>query len=244
MLAMGVRASIAAATTGLAACASTPAPTQERLAYDPFQNANEAVYRFNDGLDRALVQPVAAGYDAVTPPFLQRRVRDFIDHLRTPIWFANDVLQGNGEDAARQAARFAINTTAGLGGLFDVAADNAGLEKEPEDFGQTLAVWGVPEGPFLVLPLVGPTTLRDAPGRAVDIVFDPFTWTRFDGAEGLQTGVRVVDVLDARARGDSVIARVRASPDPYVSLRSIYLQNRRGDIDEWSDPYTDLPEFD
>jgi len=228
----------------LSACAGAPEADFQPAPGDPFERTNRAVFGFNESLDDTLVEPVTNAYTTVAPRVVRRRLADFIDNLRTPIWFANDALQGNFPDAGRQVGRFALNTTFGLLGFYDFASEQAGLEKEPEDFGQTLAVWGVPEGPYLVLPFLGPTTLRDAPGRSVDIAFDPLTWAQFDGDAAFLTSRRTVRALESRARGGPTLDRIRMSPDPYVALRSIYLQNRRGEIDESEDPYADLPEFE
>jgi len=243
-LAYGRAIAAALAVLTATACASAPDPDFAPPPGDPFERTNRAVFGFNEGLDDVLVEPVTQVYTTVTPRPLRRRLVDFIDNLRTPIWFANDALQGDFRDAGRQVGRFALNTTFGFLGFYDFAAAEVGLEKEPEDFGQTLAVWGVPEGPYLVLPFLGPSTLRDAPGRTVDIAFDPLTWAQFDGDAAFLTGRRTVRALEGRALGGPTLDRVRMSPDPYVALRSIYLQNRRGQIDESEDPYADLPEFE
>ena len=202
------------------------------------------MFAFNEGVDKYAAEPAANVYAGVTTPWIRRRVTDFFDNLRTPIWFVNDTLQGNLPDAGRQVARFSINSTIGLVGLFDVAESEFELEKESEDFGQTLAVWGVPEGPYVMLPLLGPSTLRDAPARLVDRAFDPLTWTRFEGDDTLRTTRIVTTVLDGRLKADEVLNRIRTSPEPYVALRSSFLQNRRGAIDESEDPYADLPDFE
>jgi phospholipid-binding lipoprotein MlaA len=212
--------------------------------HDPYEGFNRRVFAFNEDVDDVVIEPVTNVYTAVTPRLARRRLADFIDNLRTPIWFANDVLQGDLGDASRQVGRFGINLTFGFLGFYDFASAELGMAREPEDFGQTLGVWGVPEGPYLVVPLLGPSTLRDGPGRAVDIAFDPLTWTQFSGDAAFATGRRTVRALEGRARGGPTLDRIRMSPDPYVALRSIYLQNRRGEINEQGDPYADLPEFD
>lgn len=202
------------------------------------------MFAFNEGVDTYAAEPAARVYEGVTTPWIRRRFTDFFDNLRTPVWFINDTLQGDMPDAGRQVARFTINSTIGLAGLFDLAASEFELEKESEDFGQTLAVWGVPEGPYVMLPVLGPSTLRDVPTRLVDYAMDPLTWTRFDGDDAVRTTRTVTTVLDARLRADETLNRIRSSPEPYVALRASYLQNRRGAIDESDDPYADLPDFE
>lgn len=227
----------------LGACASTSEPHGD-LAYDPWEGTNRQIFAFNEGVDHYVAEPASRVYGGVTTPWIRRRFTDFFDNLRTPVWFINDTLQGDFPDAGRQVARFSINTTIGLAGLFDLAESEFELEKESEDFGQTLATWGVAEGPYVMLPVFGPSTLRDAPARLVDLAFDPLRWSQFEGDDAVRTTRTVTSILGGRLRADEALERIRTSPEPYVALRSSYLQNRRGAIDESDDPYADLPDFE
>lgn len=214
------------------------------LVADPFETANRAIYRFNGVLDRYLAEPVADGYRYVTPAFARQRLRDFLDNLKTPVWFFNEALQGHWDDAGRQAARFSLNTTLGVAGAYDFAADVADIEKESEDFGQTLAVWGVDQGPYLVVPLLGPATTRDFVGGFVDGAMDPFLWMDYDHKEEFLFARTTADIVDARARADEVVALIRESLDPYAQTRALYIQSRRAGLAEDDAVYDDLPEFD
>jgi phospholipid-binding lipoprotein MlaA len=197
---------------------------------DPWEGMNRSIYGFNDALDRALVEPTAKGYRAITPAFFRSGVRNFLHNLRAPVIFTNDVLQAEPERAGTTLGRFAINTTVGVAGLFDVAT-HAGLEKHDEDFGQTLAVWGFSSGPYLMLPFLGPSTVRDATGRVVDIAIDPITYADFrhdDTARAVRFGA---DLLTQRTDAIEAIESIReTSLDPYVSTRSAYFQARASAI--------------
>lgn len=227
----------------LMACAST-SPGDPDQFNDPWESTNRKIYAFNEGVDRHFVEPAARVYEGITTRWVRQRFTDFFDNLRTPVWLANDTLQAEWSDAGRQVARFSLNSTLGLAGLFDIAETEFDLEKEPEDFGQTMAVWGVAEGPYVMLPLLGPSTLRDAPARLVDRAIDPVVWAEYEGDDTLRTTRTVTTVLNARLTFDEALERMRDSPEPYVALRSSYLQNRRALIDESDDPYADLPEFE
>jgi len=228
----------------LGACASTAAGGDaETLVADPFEPVNRAMFAVNDGLDRAVIGPLADAY-LETPQDARRSIRNAVDNVRTPLWMVNQALQGDIDGAAEALMRFAVNSTFGVAGLFDLAADS-GLEKQQEDFGQTLAVYGVGQGPYLVLPLLGPSTSRRLAGRFVDGAINPMSWTRFDGDESVRTGVNVIDSLDARARAERAIETIREAPDPYVTARSLYIQARQGRLrEDLDDPYADLPELE
>jgi phospholipid-binding lipoprotein MlaA len=197
---------------------------------DPWEGFNRSVYGFNDAIDRAVVEPTAKGYRAITPGFFRSGVRNFIHNLKSPVIFFNDVLQAEPERAAETLGRFALNTTVGVGGLFDVGK-SAGVEGHDEDFGQTLAVWGFSSGPYLMLPLLGPSTVRDATGRVVDIAIDPITYADFrhdDTARAVRFGA---DLLTQRTDAIEAIESIReTSLDPYVSTRSAYFQARASAI--------------
>ena len=161
----------------LGACATSPevqtsAATTPRAEYDPWEPLNRGVYGFNRGVDKVTLKPIATAYRNATPGFVQRGVSNFFANLRTPLTIINQLLQGKGGAAISDSGRLLLNTTLGIGGLFDPATA-AGLEEHDEDFGQTLAVWGVSDGPFVMVPLLGPRTLRDALMIPLNLFADP-----------------------------------------------------------------------
>lgn len=194
---------------------------------DPLEPVNRVIYGLNELVDVMLLGPVAEAYGELPSP-VRTGVRNVLDNLRAPVTFVNDLLQGERERAGTTFARFFINSTLGLFGLFDVASE-LGHPLHKEDFGQTLAVWGFGEGPFLMLPLLGPSTLRDAAGLAVDqLAFDPFAHAS-SGDVGIARGVG--EAVDTRHRLDAVIRDVRRnSLDPYATVRAAYLQRRGVEI--------------
>ena len=149
-----------ALTLGVAACASVPGETSRN---DPYEDFNRSMLGFNLAVDEAILEPVSKGYTAVTPRWGRDRVSDFFVNLGEPVTFVNNILQGEGERALQSGFRFTVNSTLGLAGLFDIARMR-GLEQSQEDFGQTLAVWGVDSGPYIVMPLLGSTNPRDLVG--------------------------------------------------------------------------------
>ncbi|MFN4183970.1 MAG: VacJ family lipoprotein [Hyphomonas sp.] len=234
----------------LTACASTSAAGSTDIA-DPYEGFNRKMFAFNNGLDKYALEPAATAYKTVTPEYARDRFADFLRNLRAPVIFANDVLQGEPKRAGTTFARFGINTTVGILGLWD-AASLAGLDRHNEDFGQTLAVWGVESGPYLVLPLLGPSTPRDLVGFGVDRAIDPLTWVQLDNDDdtdlAIRAGLGVVGALNARVRMDDQINTLNAQPEPYIALRRIYSSSRQADIlngrvnEETA--YDDLPDFD
>lgn len=232
----------------LAGCASTPAAGGADLD-DPFEDFNRQMFAFNNGLDRYALGPAARAYETVTPAYGRDRVTDFLRNLRSPITFANDVLQGEASRAGTTFSRFAVNSTFGILGLWDVAT-HAGLPRHTEDFGQTLAVWGVESGPYLVLPVIGPTTPRDLLGVGADRVFDPLLWIEIDNDPDTDLAVRatlgVFGALNARVRLEDQIQMLNAQPEPYIALRRIYSSTRQAEIlnGRFDETYDDLPDFD
>ncbi len=195
--------------------------------WDPLELVNRLLFAINQTIDLVLIRPLAVTYSFWVPVELQDVVRDFTRNIRGPVIFFNDVFQGSWDRADTTATRFLVNTTVGVGGLFDVAK-TWGYEYHDEDFGQTLGTYGAGPGPYLVLPLLGPSSLRDASGRVVDTVIDPFTWllptsvgVSITASRGIDTRARLLDTLDELER-DSV--------DFYARLRSLYLQSRANDI--------------
>ncbi|MDP5325345.1 MAG: VacJ family lipoprotein [Litorivicinaceae bacterium] len=195
------------------------APALAEPLADPFESWNRSIFEFNERADRYVLKPVAQGYDAITPEPVQQGVRNFFNNLGEPVTVVNALLQGKPEKAARSLTRFVFNSTIGLYGLFDVAG-GMGLERDDEDFGQTLAMWGVGSGPYLVLPILGPSDVRGLSGRIVDRPLNPVDWQDEVG----QTELFVLNGVDRRA---SFIGLEPATAgDPYVLMRSAYQQRR------------------
>lgn len=249
---MTVKLAASALALSLAACASAPKAGDPGQIADPYEGFNRQMFAFNSGVDKYALEPAASAYETVTPEFARDRVGDFLRNLKSPVVFANDVLQAEPSRAADTFTRFAINTTVGLAGLWD-AADYFGIEPHSEDFGQTLAVWGVDSGPYLVMPFIGPTTPRDMFGMGVDRALDPLTWTEFDGDPDLDdkimAGRAILGGLNARVELDDAIEQLNTQPEPYIALRRIYSSQRQTEIrngeplDE-AELYEDLPDFD
>ena len=198
---------------------------------DPLEPMNRVFFDFNQFLDTLLVRPAAELYRNVLPEPVRDSVRNFLRNLSSPVVFFNDLLQGEGKRAETTFNRFLINTTLGVVGLFDVAYD-MGHPYHDEDFGQTLAVWGADEGIYLVLPILGPSTTRDATGIVVDIFLDPLTYVAagYDIEEWFYPR-RIVGGIDTRSRNIETLDQLkRESLDFYSLIRSIYRQHRRNAI--------------
>jgi len=202
-------------------CASQPT-SAKRDARDPFERVNRASFAFNDTLDRAILKPTAKGYRAVAPQFLETGVSNFFDNLDTPKTLVNDLLQAKFKPALHDTGRLLLNTTIGLGGLFDPASA-AGLDRNEEDFGQTLGKWGVPAGPYLMIPFVGPSTVRDGCGEIPDEFTDPRHYVERDK---VRFGILFVNLLDSRARQLSLEDTLNSAYDKYGFIRNAYLQRR------------------
>ncbi len=194
---------------------------------DPLEGINRGVYKFNDVADRAIIKPVATVYKKVTPTPIRKGFNNFFNNLGSITTVLNDLLQFKFAHAFTDAGRFVINTTFGLAGFIDVAGmDN--IPNRKEDFGQTLGYWGVGNGAYLVLPLIGPSTVRDAGGFAIDrMTSDPITYTHNIGEIRLHNQLRIAQLIDTRTElldaGDLVD---NASLDPYSFMRDAYLQRR------------------
>jgi phospholipid-binding lipoprotein MlaA len=199
--------------------------------YDPWESFNEKMFTFNYNLDKHVLKPVAKGYNFVVPDELQRMIdRGFINITFVPR-FVNNLLQAKWSGAGRELARFLINSTVGIGGLWDMAKQEFGIEPSKEDFGQTLGVWGVGPGPFLVLPFMAPMTVRDGIGLGVDTAMDPlsylipFIWERLV--------MRVVNMVNDRSLNLEVFEGVEETTvDLYTAVRNAYLQRRARQIKE------------
>jgi len=211
----------------LGGCASTNNPR------DPIEPVNRAVYQFNDAVDQVLLKPVAEGYRAVFPSFVRTGVGNFFSNINDVLIALNNLLQGKFVNAVSDAGRVLINTTVGLLGVLDVATD-LGLEKNNEDFGQTLGYWGIGDGPFLMVPLLGPSNVRDFVGKFVDYKTDPITYVHSMRTRNILWGTRIIsnraDLLDT-----SKILEA-AALDPYEFLRDAYIQRRRNLVHDGSPP--------
>ncbi|MFQ3199921.1 MAG: phospholipid-binding lipoprotein MlaA [Zhongshania sp.] len=187
---------------------------------DPWESLNRVVFSFNDSADKYVLQPVAHGYRKVTPTFIDQSLANFFNNLGEVKNIGNNALQGDGGDMLVSGGRFVINTTVGVLGIFDVAT-YIGLTRDSEDFGQTLAVWGLGSGPYLMLPLLGPSTLRDSIGSGVDSYTKI---TRGIDPSAVQFGMSIVDLLQVRASLLGTEALV--SGDKYTFFKDVYLQRR------------------
>jgi len=194
---------------------------------DPFEQTNRSVHEFNMGVDRVLLKPVAKGYRAITPKPVRKGVTNFFNNLREPFTFINALLQAKPGVAANALGRFIINTTIGIAGLTDPAT-KLGVKEQREDFGQTLAVWGIPEGPFLVLPFLGPSNPRDFIGDVVQFLGDPASIViEKELGKKAYYGTFAAKAIDTRSNAiDTVDPLLKTADDPYVFIRSAYRQNR------------------
>lgn len=218
-------------------CATPPPATDKDavLEYaetnDPLEPTNRAVFEFNRALDDVFLQPVSRAYRLVVPIWIRDRISSALDNLRSPVIFFNEIAQGEPKRAVSTFMRFGLNSTFGLAGLNDFAKE-IGFEKTEEDFGQTLAAWGVDSGPYLMLPIFGPSNPRDAIGRIVDIVIDPFNmWAQNTGRETLSYARAGTEVLAVRTELLDLSDELeKSSLDLYAAVRSLYRQRRLNDI--------------
>lgn len=214
-------AALALALLALGGCAATHNPK------DPFEKFNRTMFAFNDAVDQAALKPAATVYKKALPSFVQTGVANFFGNL-SDLWSGvNNLLQGKGEDGMSDLTRFTFNSTFGMAGLLDIASE-AGLQKHNEDFGQTLGSWGVPSGPYLMLPLLGPSTVRDAAVIRLDIAADPWAWVMPVHTRNMGIALRAVDqravVLDASNLMEE------AALDRYEFIRDGFLQRRQSRV--------------
>uniref|UniRef100_B0T1E7 VacJ family lipoprotein n=1 Tax=Caulobacter sp. (strain K31) TaxID=366602 RepID=B0T1E7_CAUSK len=231
---------VAAPDAGFGATAATD---QAQTAYDPLQGFNRGSFGLSMGLDRAVLRPIAHGYMAVTPTPVRHRVSAVVYNLGEPSTTLNDILQGKPKRAGRSSARFLINSTVGVLGLWDVAA-KMNLPAHDADFGQTFGRYGVKPGPYLYVPVIGPSNFRDGVGRVFDFFTDPVGivgggWTTTFGATRL-----VTQTVDTRARADTAFRALDDSVDPYVAARSAFGQYRESFVREVTGEAQALPDFD
>lgn len=227
------------------ACAGTPekqsadAPTGQpsttRSPADPWEPLNRPIYAFNRTFDSLTYKPIAKVYEFVFPELIRQGVTNFSRNLRTPLVMINNGLQGKGSDAANDLGRFLLNSTLGLGGILDPATD-VGLDRHDEDFGQTFAVWGVPAGPFVSVPLLGPNTLRDALLIPLNFYADPLLHLDNSSVRDKLYGLRAIDLRQRLFAAEELI---KDSPDRYLTLRESFLQRRRYLIFDGNPPVDD-----
>nr|WP_228411856.1 VacJ family lipoprotein [Entomomonas moraniae] len=187
---------------------------------DPWEGFNRPVFVFNSVLDHYTLKPIAEGYQWVTPTFVQHGVTNMLNNLGEAKNFGNNVLQLKFNDAGVDLARFGFNSTFGLLGFFDVGS-KMGLQRSDQDFGQTLGYWGVPTGPYVVLPFLGPSTVRDATGKVPDYFMSVDNYINDDGVQYAIWGVDIVDTRVQLLPLDKMIVG-----DPYIFIRNAYLENR------------------
>ncbi len=191
--------------------------------FDPLERMNRRIFAFNQTVDKVVIRPVARGYEKITPRGVRTSVTNFFANLRLPLSAAHALLQGKPRVAGRNLTRFSINTTMGVLGLFDPAGKRFDIQGQQEDLGQTFAVWGIPEGPFLVLPLIGPSTGRDATGGALDGAADPVS---FYARQEREFRPLALDLINLRASLFPTERYVEEAYDPYSFVRDAYRQRR------------------
>ena len=226
---------VAALTVLLGGCATNGDPR------DPFEPVNRGIYTFNDTVDKAVTKPIAQGYKAVLPSPVRTGVSNFFSNIDDIFVTANNLLQFKFHDAASDFTRLLANSTLGIGGLFDVAS-GFGLPKHNEDLGQTFGVWGIGDGPFLMVPLLGPSNVRDAIGSAVQTYADPVWNLNNVAVRNSLAGLRVVNSRANLLSAEKVLDE--AALDPYTFLRDSYIQQRRSLVYDGNPPREKLSDFD
>ena len=226
----------------LAAC-STRDP-QALAEHDPFEPTNRTVFNVTQKVDKYVLKPVAKGYVAVVPQPARDGVHNALTNLDEPVTLGNNLLQGHVGAAGKTVARIVINSTVGIGGLVDVAG-KIGIQDDPQDLGITLGKYGLPDGPYLFLPLVGPSSPRDTIGYVGDIFMDPFLYVRFPGRHTLIYVRQGVSIIDLRAQNLDTLDQIeRTSVDFYATTRSLYRQHRNAQINgNTQAPTQNLPNF-
>jgi len=220
---------LAAAAVG---CASVPAGVQPSP-NDPWEPFNRSVFDFNEGLDKYLLKPVVAGYRFILPEFVRNGIYNFFSNYNDIYTALNNLLQGKPKEAGSDLMRVVVNTTFGLGGLIDMATPG-GLDKHKEDFGQTFGVWGIPAGPYVVLPFFGPSSVRDTFGTVADLQTDYlFSYIKNIGLRNSITGLRVVNARNTYYEAGDLLDG--AAIDKYSFLRDAYIQRREYQIREGQD---------
>lgn len=227
--------SYCAALVGLAVCLVVPQIKAQAADVDPFITVNRSLYDLNEAFDDLIVQPISRGYDVVIPGFGKRGVSNFLNNLDDVNVVFNDLLQLKIKNALQDSSRLLINSTLGIGGVIDVASD-FGLYKNDEDFGQTLGYWGVPSGPYVVIPFLGNSTVRDVIGFIPDYLMNPIFWLQDEGERYTLYAMHTVDTRLYYLAAESMV-----SGDQYTYVRDAFLQRREYLVadgvvyDEWDD---------
>ena len=240
---MSARTAALVTALALAGCATND--NRARSDADPWEPLNRGIYAFNDVPDRYLLKPVARGYRKVLPNLVRRGISNFFDNLTTPRSMVNNFLQGKPSRGLDDLGRFVMNSTVGVAGLFDVASA-VGIDVYDEDFGQTFAVWGVPDGPYVVIPFLGPSTLRDGLAYPLDWRSNPLV--HYDNSS-VRDKLIVLRLIQVRSRLLTAEQLIEDSPDPYVTIRESYLQNREFQVYDGNPPidedfYDDFEDFE
>ena len=217
----------------VAGCAAQPAaPKDLRSPADPWEPLNRNISGFNNGLDKVTLKPIAKVYQVIIPQFIRTGIGNFSANLRTPLNAINHLLQGKGKDSLSESGRFLANSTFGLGGILDVATD-MGLEQKNEDFGQTFATWGVPAGPYVVVPILGPRMLRDAFSIPLNFAADPLWYYKNSSVRDKIYFARLIDVRERLFTAEQLL---EGSTDRYISVREAYIQHREYEIYDGDPP--------
>ena len=235
---------IAAATAALSVSGGVAHAADSMSEVDPLEKANRVGYAIHEFVDRHFIRPVALTYQKVVPAPLRDGLRHVLDNLGEPSIAANDILQGRFRNARTATLRFATNSTFGVLGLFDMAT-RAGLPRHENGFDVTLGRAGIKSGPYLFIPIMGPSTFRDAIGDGVNILLDPINGFIPHNAHTFILTKGIVNGVDLRARADSQLTAVLSdATDPYATLRSVYLQNEQSKVDDNATTLPALPDFD
>lgn len=222
-------------------CATAPGRTVND---DRWEGFNRGIYKFNDTIDRAALKPVAKGYKKITPHWVRIGVGNFFSNISYPTTIVNQFLQGKAKLGLKDTGRFLLNSTLGVGGLIDVATP-IGLQANDEDFGQTLAVWGVGSGPYVTLPFFGPSSLRDAPSRGVDYFLGPLKYLEIPWEA--EWGLRGLDIIHTRADLLPLDQTLERTFDPYAFMRDAWVQQREYNVFDGNPPpetLEDLEDFE
>lgn len=229
----------------LSACAGNipAAPKDQRAEYDPWEPLNRRISNFNEGFDKVTFKPLAKGYEKVMPEFVKKGVHNASMNLLSPLFIINNFLQGKPGRGAKEFGRFVINTIMGIGGLIDVAT-HSGIESSPETFGQTFAVWGIPDGPYVVVPVLGPRTMSGVFAIPLNFAADPTFYLDDSTGKWVIYGIRTIDLRMQLFTAEKLI---EDSYDRYLAIRESFLQNRRfriydGDPPEDEDFYDEFLE--
>lgn len=217
----------------ISGCASSQSDARYGDVYDPWEPYNRAVFKFNEGVDYVILNPVTDAYRFVMPDAFRTAITNFLRNLKSPVYLANELLQGDWHDAGVVTQRFIFNTFTGFGGIVDTASWE-GITYEPEDFGQTLAVWGVNSGPYFVLPFLGPSSVRDTFGIVGDMALSPVDWYIINhDKKGLGIGLLTATVLSTKDQYIDLQRNLKKdSLDYYATTRSIWMQRREALIND------------